>query len=88
MRVIEGAHVVTLGRARDAGNSRLHRQVRLAKPAPFDKNLHCAIVLAATARSCEARRVRTRCRLNRVEKRVLPLGQSAPRNHVCDVEMR
>jgi hypothetical protein len=44
MRVVEGAQVLRLGRARDASDTRLHLEVRLAQATSLDEDVLCAML--------------------------------------------
>jgi hypothetical protein len=44
MRVVEGAQVLRLGRARDASDARLDLEIRLAQATSLDQNVLCAML--------------------------------------------
>jgi hypothetical protein len=81
MRVVKGAHVVALGRARDASNARLHSEIGLAQATAVDENLLCAMLSAGAGCSLRCAAALTCCRLNGLQQRVFPLGQCAFRHH-------
>jgi hypothetical protein len=56
MRVVEGTHVVALGRARHAGDSWLHGKVGLAQATAVDEDVLCAMRSALQNAICDARR--------------------------------
>jgi hypothetical protein len=85
MRVVESAHVLALGRARDASNSRLHSEVGLTQATSFDEDFLCAMLLVVYCDDCDALRALTRCRLDGLQQRVLPLGQCASGHHDSDL---
>jgi hypothetical protein len=56
MRVVKGAHVVALGRARDASDAWLHGEVGLPQATAVDENVFCAMRLARQGAVCDALR--------------------------------
>jgi hypothetical protein len=81
MRVIKGAHVVALGRTRNASNARLHGEIGLTQATSLSENLLCAMLLVVRRDDCDALHALTCCGLDRLQQRVLPLGQYSFGHH-------
>jgi hypothetical protein len=56
MRVVEGARVVALGRARHTDDTGLHGEVGLAQATAVDENVLCTMRSALHDAVCDARR--------------------------------